>query len=238
MVGRAGDTIFILQVKISALRESSDLPKVTQLASEAAGQTLTPSSLSASTMWAPPPLPPGLPFRARRTSEGWSKYLWLMWIWEREQLKTLTFPRKCNALLLLFNHLKASGGTGEGKPWLTAQEAEQLRTNNTAVSSTQGKAAFYHGQHQCTRSLWWRGLYTYPPVDLLTFIWFLQQSQNLKNKNKTQNEIKCVHFTIHWRDVNLTSVRYAQNIWFNQLLKLHLSQASSYSSPQNKGFVC
>ena len=53
MGGKADDTIFILQVKIIALRESSDLPKVTQLANEVAGQILTRASLLASTWKAP-----------------------------------------------------------------------------------------------------------------------------------------------------------------------------------------
>lgn len=53
MIGRACDTIFISQVKISVLRESSGLPKVTQLDDEVAEQTLTPGSLTTSTVQTP-----------------------------------------------------------------------------------------------------------------------------------------------------------------------------------------
>lgn len=64
MVGGAGDTIFILQVKITELRELRNLPKVAQLAS--GRDTSTAGFLTASTSF-------GSRYGARRTAGAWSR---------------------------------------------------------------------------------------------------------------------------------------------------------------------
>lgn len=105
MVGGTGDTIFILQVKISVLRELSDLPKVSQLACEVAEQTL-PQAL-----WHQTPCQHSTGSWCRARRWGWAcirgqGQVLMTSVESREKFKTLTLPRKYNVLLLFFNHLK------------------------------------------------------------------------------------------------------------------------------------
>lgn len=153
MVGGIGDTIFILQVL-------SDLPKVSQLASGVAGQTL-PQAL-----WHQVP--------CKHSSGSWCRARWGVGhqgagasaddqCGSGEKFKTLTLPRKCNVLLLFLITSSPSRDTKESKPRLMTKKWSSRRQTTELCLLQQSRAAFTSNDIGTIYS--YRGSYKAEPIE-------------------------------------------------------------------------
>lgn len=100
-----------------------------------------------------------------------------------DQCEAWTLSRKCTALWLFFNYLKASRGKRERKPRLMIRRQSSLGQTATLFLPQQGQGCLSLAM-TLMQSIFVEEAIKQSPVNRSTFIWFPKQRQNLKKERK------------------------------------------------------